>query len=269
MDLHTHKLLTPIITLNFKERSLLFAELAQIAYLDEKNASKLAKKLGFTTVEFYNVDGAQSYRFMNKNDIVIACRGTEPTEFNDIKADLKAFPVKAETISRVHRGFKQEVDELWPLVKEDIIRKQNEGKDLWFCGHSLGAAMATIMASRCKHNIDNLDPAELYTYGSPRVGWPTYVDSLDVMHHRWVNNNDIVTSVPLWAMGYKHHGTQHYMNTWGNVRKPSGWQLFKDKLRGMWRGIKKGKIDNFADHSMVFYVQYLKLFRDGKETPQV
>jgi triacylglycerol lipase len=269
MELHTHKLLTPIITLNFKERSLLFAELAQIAYLDEKNATKVAKQLGFTTVEFYNIDGAQTYRFMNKNDIVIACRGTEPTEFNDIKADLKAFPVRAETISRVHRGFKTEVDELWPLVKEDIVRKQNEDKDLWFCGHSLGAAMATIMASRCKHNLDNLDPRELYTYGSPRVGWRKYCDSLDVVHHRWVNNNDIVTTVPLAIMGYKHHGTQHYLNSWGNVRTPSGWQLIKDKLRGMWRGIKQGKVDNFSDHGMALYVQYLKNYRDNMETPQI
>ena len=269
MDLHTHKLLTPIITLNFKERSLLFAELAQIAYLDEKAATKTAKQLGFTTVEFYNIDGAQSYRFMNKHDIVIACRGTEPTEFNDLKADLQAFPVPAETISRVHRGFKQEVDELWPLVKEDIVRKQNEDKDLWFCGHSLGAAMATIMASRCKHNLDNLDPRELYTYGSPRVGWRKYCDSLDVVHHRWVNNNDIVTTVPLAIMGYKHHGTQHYLNSWGNVRTPSGWQLIKDKLRGMWRGIKQGKVDNFSDHGMALYVQYLKNYRDNMETPQI
>ena len=269
MDLHTHKLLTPIITLNFKERSLLFAELAQIAYLDEKAATKLAKQLGFTTVEFYNIDGAQSYRFMNKHDIVIACRGTEPTEFNDLKADLQAFPVPAETISRVHRGFKQEVDELWPLVKEDITRTQNEDKDLWFCGHSLGAAMATIMASRCKHNLDNLDPRELYTYGSPRVGWPSYCESLNVTHHRWVNNNDIVTTVPLAVMGYRHHGTQHYLNSWGNVRNPSGWQLFKDKLRGMWSGIKQGKIDNFSDHSIGLYVEYLKNYRDGMETPQI
>ena len=50
---------------------------------------------------------------MNKEDLVIACRGTQPTEFNDIKADLKATPVIAETVSRVHRGFKAEVDELW------------------------------------------------------------------------------------------------------------------------------------------------------------
>ena len=93
--------------------------------MEKKNATKIAKQLGFTTIEYYDLDGAQTYRFMNKNDIVIACRGTEPTEFNDLKADLQAYPVKSETISRVHRGFKAEVDELRTMVREDITRTQN------------------------------------------------------------------------------------------------------------------------------------------------
>ena len=45
MDIHTTKLTTPIVTHNFKERSLLFAELAQIAYLDKKNATKLGMQV--------------------------------------------------------------------------------------------------------------------------------------------------------------------------------------------------------------------------------
>ena len=109
-----------IANMNFKERSLIFAKLAKIAYYTEKKARSQAKKLGFTTTEFYNRDGAQAYRFMNTKDIVIACRGTEPTEWNDIAADLKAIPVMAETVSRVHKGFKEEVDELWPMVLEDL-----------------------------------------------------------------------------------------------------------------------------------------------------
>jgi len=249
-----------ISKMTFKERSLLFAKLASIAYCNEKDAKSQVKKLGFTTVEFYNRDGAQAYRFMNKDDIVIACRGTQPSEFNDIKADLKAMPVMAETVSRVHRGFKAEVDELWPMVEEDINRKANVNKTLWFCGHSLGAAMATIMASRCKHNIDLNDPIELYTSGSPRVGWRAYCKSLNVEHHRWVNNNDIVTRVPLAAMGYVHHGTEHYMNAYGNVRKMTPWQRVKDRWRGMWMGLKQGSIDNFSDHSMVNYVANLERY---------
>ena len=125
------------------------------------------------------------------------------------------------------------------------------------------------MSSRCLLHLDTLDPKEVYTYGSPRVGWPEYVSSLGIKHHRWVNNNDIVCRVPLWIMGYRHHGEEHYLNTWGNVRQPKGWQRIKDRFRGMWRGIKKGKIDNFSDHSIGDYVKHIKKFVDGKETPQI
>ena len=258
-----------ISKLNFKERSLLFAKLSSIAYNDNiKEVKKQVKKLGFTTVEFYNKDGAQAYRFQNSDDMVIACRGTQPTEFNDIKADLNAVPVVAETVSRVHQGFKAEVDELWPMVLEDITRTVNKDNKLWFCGHSLGAAMTTIMASRCFYEESIRDPEEVYTYGSPRVGWRKYCDSMNVKHHRWVNNNDIVTRVPLTIMGYRHHGEEHYMNAWGNVRKPTRLQRFKDRMRGMWMGIKKGTIDNFSDHGMNFYIANLEMYAQGKENSQ-
>jgi len=244
--------------LNFAERSLLFAKLAEISYNDNiKEVKKQVKTLGFTTVEFYDRDGAQAYRFANKEDMVIACRGTQPTQWNDISADLKAVPVVAETVSRVHQGFKDEVDELWPMVLEDLVAKAPKQK-LWFCGHSLGAAMATIMASRCMYEEAVPDPEELYTYGSPRVGWKGYVVHLGVEHHRWVNNNDIVTRVPLRIMGYTHHGKEHYINAYGDVRKMSGWQRTKDKWRGFVMGIKKGKIDNFGDHSMTEYIKHIE-----------
>jgi len=258
-----------ISKMSFPERSLLFAKLSSIAYNDNiKEVKKQVKKLGFTTVEFYNRDGAQAYRFQNAEDLVIACRGTQPTEFNDIKADLQAVPVVAETVSRVHQGFKAEVDDLWPMIVEDITRTQNLDNKLWFTGHSLGAAMTTIMASRCFHDTELPNPIETYTYGSPRVGWPTYVNSLGMVHHRWVNNNDIVTRVPLAIMGYRHHGEEHYMNAWGNVRKPTGWQRFKDRMRGMWMGIKAGSIDNFSDHGMNFYIANLEMYASGKENAQ-
>jgi len=245
--------------MTFHERSLLFARLASIAYSDDvEQVKKDVRKLGFTTVEFYDKAGAQAYRFMNKVDLVIACRGTQPTEFNDIKADLKATPVVAETVSTVHRGFKAEVDELWPMISEDLARKTNRDKNVWFCGHSLGAAMTTIMASRCNCDVDMPDIHEVYTYGSPRVGWRGYCKSLNVTHHRWVNNNDIVTTVPLKIMGYVHHGTEHYMNAYGLERKLTSWQRAKDKWRGIWMGLKQGKIDSFGDHSMTEYIANLE-----------
>ena len=247
-----------IKSLSFIERSLLFAKLANIAYLDKSDARKKARSLGFSTVEYYDKDGAQAYRFQNKNDLVIACRGTEPTEYQDIGADLKALPVPSETTSRVHRGFKTEVDDLWPMVSKDINRTINLKKDLWFCGHSLGAAMATIMASRCLHEESLSDPIELYTFGSPRVGWKGYCKSLGITHHRWKNNNDIVTTVPLKIMGYKHHGAEHYINAYGQLRNPTGWQRCKDKFRGIWSGLRDGYIDSFCDHGMAEYIKHIE-----------
>ena len=248
-----------IIDLDFKQRSLLFAKIAQLAYSDDvKAVKKEALKLGFNEIEFYNNDGAQAYRLQNDADMVIACRGTQPTCFNDIKADLKAAPVMAETIGRVHRGFKKEVDDLWPMVKEDLTHKRNQNHTVWFTGHSLGAAMATVMASRCEDDTSMPHVEELYTYGSPRVGWHKFVDSISCKHQRWVNNNDIVTRVPLKIMGYTHDGCEHYMNAYGQVRKMTKWQRVKDRWRGMWMGIKKGSIDNFSDHSMANYIANLE-----------
>jgi triacylglycerol lipase len=255
-----------ITELDFPNRSLLFARLSGLAYNDNiKEVKKQAKKLGFTDVEFYNREGAQAYRFENASDLVIACRGTQPTEFNDIAADLKAMPVKSESVSRVHQGFKAEVDELWPMVLEDI---QDTKKKLWFTGHSLGAAMATVMCSRCFYEDSIVDAEELYTYGSPRVGWKGYVNTMKTPHHRWKNNNDIVTTVPPSFIGYAHDGEECYLNCWGNVRKPTAWQKFKDQWRGKWMGIKRGKIDSFSDHSIDLYIAYLELYAAGKENFQ-
>lgn len=260
--------MTGILDLPLYDRALLFARLSKYAYYNTKAATSQAKKLGFTTIKFYDKSGAQAYLFKNKNDLVIACRGTQPTQFSDIQADLKAYPVIAETVSRVHHGFKTEVDDLWPMIIKDLTKKTDTKKALWFCGHSLGAAMAVIMSSRCLHLEDVPDPEELYTFGCPRVGWPGYCSSLGVTHHRWVNNNDVVTRVPLTIMGYRHHGTEHYLNTWGNIRKVHGWQRTKDRFRGMWRGIKKGKIDNFSDHSIDQYEMHIKKATKGMETLQ-
>ena len=255
--------------MNLKQRSLLFAKLSQIAYDNKKAVMPQIKELGFVNAEFYNRDGAQAYRIWGKDDVVIVCRGTEPTQFNDIKADLKAWPVKSETVSRVHQGFKQEVDDLWPMVKEDILANPKLGnKKLWFTGHSLGAAMTTIMAGRCMHDPELQDPVEVYTYGSPRAGWKKYVQHLNVTHHRWVNNNDIVTRVPFAIMGYRHDGIEHYMNAYGNIRPMTKWQRVKDRWRGMWMGLKKGGVDSFSDHSMVNYVAQLERWNEDVEIVQ-
>ena len=101
-----YNLKKPICQMEQSKRSGLFARLAEIAYADKKKATAYAKAIGFTKTQFFDVDGAQAYIFSNKDDCVVACRGTEPTEFNDIKADLNALMVDAELDGKVHKGFR-------------------------------------------------------------------------------------------------------------------------------------------------------------------
>ena len=83
------------------------------------------------------------------------------------------------------------------------------------------------MATLCASRLEEREPI-LYTYGSPRVGGKEFCDGMQVTHYRFVNNNDVVTGVPFWLMGYRHHGDLQYINYYGNIRKMSCVQRFKD-----------------------------------------
>lgn len=241
----------PIEARSLLEKSLLFAELAWVAYLAEDSAATIVDDIGLRETLFFDRDGSQAYVFKSATDCIVACRGTEPNEWNDIKADANALTALAETVGRVHRGFKQEVDDLWPRLEAALIEND---KTLWFTGHSLGGAMSTICAGRCFLSHIKSNPRQLFTYGSPRVGNKQYVNHVKLEHYRWVNNNDIVTRVPPLWMGYRHTGRQMYFDSNGKLRKLNKAQRARDRWRGFWMGLRKGSVDHFADHSMNDYI---------------
>lgn len=241
-------------------RSLLFAELSMISYLTPAQAKISARKLGFNNTVFLNNDGSQAYAFSNQKDIIIACRGTEPTEWNDLKADIDAIQAISETVGRVHRGFKKEVDDLWPILEEMLT---SNTKNLWFTGHSLGGAMATICAGRCLLSKINSSPIQVQTFGSPRVGNKRYINHAKIDYLRWVNNNDIVTrSPPVW-LGYRHAGKEMYLDSNGRLNKLNLLQRRKDMWDGFIAGLRKKEIDHFSDHSIDRYIAYI--FNETKE----
>lgn len=221
------------------------AKLAELAYLDGPEAKPKMKKLGYTGHKFFENDGAQCHAVWNKEEYVLAFRGTEPTELSDVLADLNAIPRGAMTHGLVHSGFRGECDKLWDGIKTH--QAMHAGKKFYITGHSLGAAMATIATSRFE---EFTKVEQLTTFGSPRVGTRSFVKHIETHHMRYVNNNDIVTTVPLFLMGYKHHGNLQYINFYGNIRKLTFWQAVKDK----WRGWRSGILDGVEDHNMSNYI---------------
>ncbi len=254
-QLTTHsKVHGEISELSRLQQALLFAELSNASYYDQDFIAPILKEMGFHEFRYFDRDGAQAYILWNDHDCVVACRGTEPNEWNDIKADANAVAVVTETFGKVHKGFNTEVDDLWPMLEEVLTTNE---KTLWFTGHSLGGAMATICAGRCYLSDIPSMPHALYTYGSPRVGCKRFVNFVELDHSRFVNNNDIVTRVPPPWMGYRHGGKEWYLNRNGRLSKAKGFARSLDRWRGFLRGLIKFNIDHFADHSMERYIDYI------------
>ncbi|MCC7476671.1 MAG: lipase family protein [Pirellulales bacterium] len=245
----------PIESLGFLRRSLLFAELSSLSYLSRCEAGFLANRVGFPEIRYYDNDGAQAYIFANANDAVVTCRGTQPGDWNDVRADLDLKRAMAETAGWVHRGFKREVDDLWPRLEQALATNR---RTLWFAGHSLGGAMAAICAGRCKLSYIRSNPRALFTFGSPRIGSRRYVNFVQFEAYRWVNNNDIVPRVPPAWLGYRHKGQEVYLNAYGKIRRLTPWQRMKDRWRGFVRGLREGSFDHFADHAIGQYVAHIR-----------
>ena len=241
----------PIVEMEFYHRAHLLAELAFICYWNEKYVREVCEHIGFEVTDFLDFEGAQAYVIRNENDTVVACRGTEANDWNDIRADLKVWKVVAETVGKVHGGFKDEVDHLWPAL--EVALRENENP-LHFTGHSLGGAMAQICAGRCQLSEIDSEPAEVQTFGSPRVGNKRYITHYDIRKIRWVNNNDFVTRFPPALFGYRHTGLEMYIDGDGNISGLTGLRRISDGISSFFKGIVRARFDHFADHLMPGYV---------------
>ena len=242
-----------------KQRRLVFAKFSKYAYLNPDEAKTAAKVEGFPFTEFVDIDGAQTYVFYNKTDLIIACRGTQPGEMNDVMADLEVFKADSVTGNKIHQGFKEEVDKIYDEV-ESIVARRGLAKKIWCCGHSLGGAMATILAQRLEFK-GGYDVDTLYTYGSPRAGGPKFRAWCDkhLNHQRFVNNNDVVPCVPSFFR-WRHSGKCNYIKSTGEVTNLGRWssERIRDKGWSLIKTMFKGRFDLISDHNINDYILHLE-----------
>ena len=234
------------------EQLLTFAKIAETTYANPKDSKSKFKALGYTIVEFFDIDGAQAYLLKGADTHVLSFRGTEVTQKSDVLADLKAGKNVEACGGKVHVGFKGEINKVWPAITVALTNIDA----VYVTGHSLGAAMATIAASRMQTKV-----IALVTFGSPRAGNQEFVNSLAVEHYRVQNNCDDVTKVPFRLMGFAHHGTHKYMNFYGEFRDLTPWQRVKDMIRSRLKARAKGqKYIGVFDHMMANYIAKLEKF---------
>ncbi|HKJ37734.1 MAG TPA: lipase family protein [Anaerolineales bacterium] len=209
----------PIKRAAYSDRTAwVMASMAQLVYENFEEGGK-ARELLLTKLKGGNFEligefndpktDTQAFLVTNGDYAVLAFRGTEVTKKMDIKTDAKAF--KASVFEgRIHKGFAQAYKSIEIQILKAI--KQLDDIPLYITGHSLGAAVATVAAQYLERDEDIRNQiAACYTFGSPRVGNRDFDRKLKSSVYRVVNTTDIVTVVPLLAMGYMHIGDVRFL----------------------------------------------------------
>jgi len=210
--------------------ALALAQAANLAYSDEEAVRVRLQAWGFDLTQFQPLNNpttdTQGFVVGNDQMILVSFRGTQPDDVHDWLTDLEAllYPFNP---GMVHRGFHDALDSVWGEVKDAISRFPNAGQSLWFTGHSLGAALATIAVARCLFEQPHLPVNGLYTFGSPRTGDFTYGRELDNEFgdktFRFVNNRDLVTRVPPRELLFSHVGRTMFFDENGVLRNDDHW----------------------------------------------
>jgi hypothetical protein len=209
----------PIYRAAYSDRTAwIMASMAHLAY-DRFEDSRIARKLfiaklqsgGFRLIKTFYSKETDTQAFLAKSIdgyAVLAFRGTEISKRQDLKIDAQAMRVSVLE-GRIHGGFRIAYESVAKEIEKSILRLDIP---LYITGHSLGAALATVATQRLEHHLKIREIiAACYTFGSPRVGDSHYDIEFKSPIYRVVNTTDVVTVIPLLAMGYVHIGDIRYL----------------------------------------------------------
>ena len=182
------------------DTALFFSKLSGAAYYTPKSFTHFLRKENIVDdlhYQFVDENGSQAYVLWDDENFIIAFRGTQATEWADIKSDINFWKRPAWEGGKVHTGFAKYVDEIWDDIKKIFFEhgvnpKNNKTKKVYITGHSLGAAAATIAASRL-----GTFARGCFTFGSPRAGNNAFTKTIKCPVWRFRNQRDLVTRVPV------------------------------------------------------------------------
>lgn len=183
------------------------------------------------------------YAYITPDTVWIAMRGTVNkwhwlSNLRILKTDYYGI--------RSHRGFSESARSVLEQVRS--VLDDHEGKRIVFTGHSMGGAVATLLAVACRST-----PVELITFGQPCVSTSDELDRTIRGHYvRIVNGSDIVPRKPIF--GYSHSGELIYLsNEGGRLTNPGWFARLRDRLFMAWVG------ERLTDHSTTDYKREMEL----------
>jgi len=212
---------------------------ADYAYAPERECIQRLLETGFPDVKVYDFASTFSYVADDGKNILIGYRGT--ADLDDLLSDADIRLIR-HGYAAVHAGFWRYTMRTWPQMARRIAGIPS-GRQVYFTGHSLGAAACTLAAHRLATVIERDKLAHrvagVYLYGSPKVGGASFVREYnemlgDVTFRHW-NNNDPVCWVPFKLGTYRHVAVKNLRYfTFDGVRivNPSLRERLRDSRRG-------------------------------------
>ncbi len=198
------------------------AELSRLAYTpfqhDLKQNARLLTELrigGFEWVDDFHAPSAQAIalRLKTAGKLVLVFSTLEPNLI-DFATDKRAAIASWFVGGHAHQGCMTILGSMWERLTHSI---GNRLDDCVFTGHGMGAALATLAASRVQSPM-----ARLVTIGSPAVGNKDFVQTLEGMQiDRYVNCCDVVCTLPAMRLDYVHAGALMYIDSEGELHRTS------------------------------------------------
>ncbi len=177
-------------------------------------------------------------RNVDTDDLVVSFRGTEFSNPLDVLTDLNAIPVPwvlpdGRTVSNaVHGGFAGAYvavrDQLMSVLRQEQ-RASGDGTRVYFTGHSLGGALATIGSIDLVDDLMRLGyqrtEVVTYTYGAPRslsTAMSNHHASFVPVSFAVVNPHDPVPHLPSAGSHIRNVTVLHGIDGTRNVRRNFG-----------------------------------------------
>jgi hypothetical protein len=252
----------PLLRAAYSDRmAWVCASMSQLAYDrfevgDEELYRQFVAKLesgGFELIDTFNSDetGTQAFLVANEDFAVLAFRGTEKN-WRDVQIDILARRIKTSS-GKIHAGFRQAYDSVAKQIEKSLT-KIGKRRPIYVTGHSLGGALATVATQNLEWNPRfEYQVAACYTFGSPRVGNADYDPNIKTSLFRIVNTTDIVTVIPLLAMGFVHVGDIRFLE-----RKDELFRRSIPFLRRLW-AFAFSFSNLVGDHAILEYRRKLEL----------
>lgn len=239
------------------------AECARLAYVRFENDPSLATRLGtllsqgtFTEVTHFGAPSVSTFGFgafsPELGISIVAFRGTQPENWENWRTNLSAWLESWSAGGHVHRGFASAAMAIDDQVRNWLSLARLNSERIIFAGHSLGGAVATLLATLHK-------PDCVVTIGTPRIGDARFAAALSgVKVRRYQNCADIVPNVPLPPF-YQHVAVAQYIDRSGNILGPTQAEAVR---LDQWNARREYQpqagsvpIRDLADHSPINYLR--------------